>query len=138
MNLENVQSEEESEESKRVIWPNVTTKGKLAIKKIQSAIANQTSELNFKKEVIEALVPVFNEVYLVVKYNVTGYDDFLDQFPILHDLKNPYWAQMFSKVAFNAANVQNADIKKQLTDMEIRLKAIGSNIPTTNEFIKVS
>ena len=134
MDLNNV---EEEEPPMKVIWPNVTAKGKLALKKIQTAMINQTSTSDFRNEIIEALQPVFNEVYLLVKTSVKGYEDFLDQFPELHDLKNPVWAHMFNEIPYNAANVPNADLKKQLTDMEIKLKAVAMNMPTTNEFIKV-
>ena len=44
---------------------------------------------------------------------------------------------MFDEVAFNASNVKNGDLKKQLTDMEVKLKAIVRNMPCTQDFIKV-
>ena len=83
MNLENVKSDTENETPQRVTWSNVTAKGRTALKKIQSAITTQNSEEMFKKEIIEALQPVFSEVYLLVKTNVAGYEEFLDQFPQL-------------------------------------------------------
>ena len=137
MNLKDVASDGENGVPQKVTWTNVTSKGKTAIKKIQSAIANQTSEKMFKKEIMEALKPVFSEVYTLVKTNVTGYEDFLDQFPSLHDLKHPEWANMFGTVAFNASHVENGDLKQQMTDMEVKLKAIDRNMPNTQDFIKV-
>ena len=134
--MDNVKSD--GEQVTKVTWTNVTSKGKLALKRIQSAILNQTSEENFKKEISEALQPVFNEVYLLVKQNVPGYEEFLESFPSLHDMKNPAWKQIFQVPPFNAAQVEGGDLKKQLTDMEIRLKAIDRNIPTTNDFIRVN
>lgn len=137
MNLANVASDQENEPPQKVTWTNVTAKGRTALKKVQSAIANQNSEEMFKKEIIEALQPVFAEVYSVVKTNVQGYEEFLDQFPALHSLKNPVWAKMFDEVAFNASNVPNGDLKKQMTDMEVKLKAIDRNMPSIQDFIKV-
>ena len=127
----------DSEQTKKTTWTNVTSKGKTAIKKIQAALANQTSELLFKKEISEALSPVFEEIYTLVRTNVSGYEEFLDNFSSLRDMKHPNWSNVFQVAAFNAANVPNADIKKQLTDMEVRLKAIDHNLPTTNDFIRV-
>ena len=134
MDLNNVK---EDEVPMKITWPNVTAKGKTAVKKIASALANQSSEDHFRKEIMEALVPVFNEVYQLVKTNVAGYEDFLEQFPALHDLKHPVWANMFDAVPFNAENNDFSLIRKQLTDMEVRMKAMGQNIPTTQDFIKV-
>ena len=81
MDLRNVASEDDtaSTKSKSSKWPDVTSQGKIALKKIQSALVTQVSEENFRKEVMEALHPVFNEVYNLVKTNVSGYEDFLDQ-----------------------------------------------------------
>ena len=135
MDMDNVKSD--NEQVTKITWPNVTAKGKIALKKIQSALLNQTDEETFKKEIMESLQPVFNEVYMLIKTNVAGYEDFLEQFPSLHELKNPNWKNMFKQATFNAANVPNADLKKQLTDMEIRLKAIDRNMPATSDFIKV-
>ena len=137
MDLENVKSDGESTKQTKVTWTNVTSKGKIAIKRIQSAIANQTSEKLFKKEITEALSPVFDEIYMLVKTNVVGFEEFLDNFSSLRDMKHPKWSNVFEVAAFNAANVPNADIKRQLTDMEVRLKAIDHNLPTTNDFIRV-
>ena len=137
MDMDNVKSDNEQQSDKKITWPNVTAKGKIALKKIQSAILNQTDEEVFKKEIMESLHPVFNEVYMLIKTNVAGYEDFLEQFPALHDLKNPNWKNMFKQATFNAANVPNAGLKQQLTDMEIRLKAIQLNMPATHDFIKV-
>ena len=137
MNVDQVSSDKEENVQQKVTWSNVTTKGRTAVKKIHSAISNQNSEEMFKKEVIEALQPVFAEVYLLVKTNVPGYEEFLDQFPSLHDLKHPVWAKMFDEVAFNASITENSDLKKQLTDMEVRLKAMDRNMPNTQDFIKV-
>ena len=136
MDLQNVKSD--TEQVTKVNWTHVTAKGKTAVKKIQSALLNQTDEDTFKKEITESLQPVFKEVYLLVKTNVPGYEEFLEQFPALHDMKNPNWKNMFQEATFNAANVPNADLKKQLTDMEIRLKAIDHNMPNTRDFIKVT
>ena len=133
--MENVRSD--TEQVTKITWPNVTSKGKIALKKIQAALLNQTNEDLFKKEIMESLTPVFNEVYLLIKTNVAGYEEFLEQFPVLHDLKQPNWQNMFEQATFNAANIPNGDIKKQLTDMEIRLKAMDQNMPTTSDFIKV-
>ena len=140
MEMDNVASDAESvkEATKKVTWSNVTTKGKVAVKRVQAAMANQTCELLFKKEISEALVPVFEEVYLLIKTNVAGYEAFLDSFPALHDLKRPAWANMLAPAAFNAANIPNGDIKKQLTEMEVRLKSIDQNLPSTSQFINVS
>ena len=135
MDMDNVKSD--TEQVTKITWPNVTAKGKIALKRVQSAILNQTDEEIFKKEIMESLQPVFNEVYMLIKMNVPGYEDFLDQFPSLHDLKNPNWRNMFNQATFNAANIPNADLKKRLTDMEIRLKAMDRNMPTTHDFIKV-
>ena len=135
MNLDNVK--EDAEIPIKVVWPNITAKGKQAVKKITSALANQTSEENFKKEIMEALAPVFNEVYLLVKTNVVGFEEFLDQFPVLHDMKNPVWANMFEALPFNAENNDFSILHKQLTEMEVRMKALGQSIPTTQDFIKV-
>ena len=135
MDMENVKSD--GEQVTKVTWPNVTAKGKIALKKIQAALLNQTNEDLFKKEIVESLQPVFNEVYLLVKTNVAGYEEFLEQFPRLHDMKQPNWQNLFQEATFNAANVPNADLKKQLTDMEVRLKAMDRNMPNTNDFIRV-
>ena len=136
MDLRNVASEDDTAPTKSK-WPDVTSQGKIALKKIQSALATQVSEENFRKEVMEALQPVFNEVYNLVKTNVSGYEDFLDQFPALHDLKKPIWANMFDPKTFNAAATTNGNLKKQLTDMEVQLKNIQAYMPTTDAFIQV-
>ena len=136
MDMEQVKSD--SEQVTKITWPNVTAKGKIALKRIQAALLNQTNEDLFKKEITESLQPVFNEVYLLVKTNVPGYEEFLEQFPTLHDMKQPNWRNLFEQATFNAANIPNGDLKKQLTDMEIRLKAMDQNMPTTNDFIKVN
>ena len=133
MDMKNVQSEEEPKHT----WSDVTKQGKLAQKKIQSALVNQVSEEDFRKEVMEALSPVFNEVLNLVKTNVNGYDEFLDQFPELRDLKRPIWSNMFTTKTYNAANNTNGDLKKQLTDMEVNLKNLVAYMPTTDAFIKV-
>ena len=133
--MDNVASDSESHT--KVTWPDVTRKGKEAIKRIQSALANQNSEELFRKELMEAMATVFSEVYTLVKTNVKGFEDFLDQFPALHDLKHPIWAHMFQEPSFNAAEFPNMSFKKQLTDMEVKLKAISSNMPTTAQFIQV-
>lgn len=133
MDMKNVQSEEEPKHT----WSDVTKQGKLAQKKIQSALVNQVSEEDFRKEVMEALSPVFNEVLNLVKINVNGYDEFLDQFPSLRELKRPIWANMFTTKSYNAAHNTNSDLKKQLTDMEVNLKNLVAYMPTTDAFIKV-
>lgn len=136
MDLNNVQSEEEA--PTKVKWPDVTSQGKIALKKIQNALVTQVSEHDFRKEVMEALKPVFNEVYNLVKSNVTGYEAFLDQFPSLHDLKRPIWANMFDTKTFNASATSNGNLKQQLTDMEVQLKHLTAYMPTTDAFIQVN
>ena len=135
MDLKNVQSEDEA--PTKHTWSDVTKQGKLGLKKIQSALATQCSEDDFRKEVMEALAPVFNEVLIMVKTSVHGYDEFLDQFPALRELKKPIWSNMFTTKSFNAANTTNSDIKKQLNDMEVNLKNLQAYMPTTDMFIKV-
>ena len=135
MDLKNVQSEDEV--PKKIKWPDVTNQGKIALKKIQNALVNQTSEADFRLEVMEALKPVFNEVYGLVKSNVNGFEEFLDQFPALHDLKHPIWSNMFDPKTFNSASSTNGDLKRQLTDMEINIKNLVAYMPTTDAFIKV-
>ena len=135
MDMKNVQSDDDA--PVKHTWPDVTKQGKLALKKIQSALVNQVAEEDFKKEVMEALAPVFNEVLNLVKTNVNGYDEFLDQFPSLRELKKPIWANMFSVKSYNVANTTTGDIKKQLTDMEVNLKNLVAYMPTTDAFIKV-
>ena len=137
MDLDNVKSDEEPEVVTKIKWPDVTAKGKIALANIKSAMVNQDSEKNFRLALIEALQPVFQEIYQLVKTNIPRFEEFLDEFPSLHDLKAPLWAQMFDQIPYNAVNTKNADLKKQLTDMEITIKAISNNLPTTNEFIKV-
>ena len=135
MCIENVQSEEEIQTKTK--WPDVTSQGKVALKKIQHALATQVSEVDFRKEVMEALLPVFKEVYSLVKSNITGYEAFLDQFPSLHDLKQPVWANMFDTKTFNADSTSNGNLKRLLTDMEVQLKFITASMPTTDTFIQV-
>ena len=135
MDMRNVPSEDEA--PTKHTWSDVTKQGKLGLKKIQSAIATQSSEEDFRKEVMEALAPVFNEVLIMVKTSVNGYDEFLDQFPSLRELKKPIWANMFTTKSYNAANDTNSDIKKQLNDMEVKLKNLQAYMPTTDAFIKV-
>ena len=137
MDMENVKSDDETEVMTKVKWPDVTAKGKIALANIKAAMVTQDSEKKFRLALIEALQPVFQEVYLLVKTNIPRFEEFLDEFPSLHDLKAPLWAQMFDQIPYNAVNTKNADLKKQLTDMEITIKAISQNLPTTNEFIKV-
>ena len=136
--MENVKSDNEQEIVSKIKWPDVTAKGKVALQNIKAAMTTQDSESKFRLALIEALQPVFAEVYALVRTNVQGFDQFLDEYPELHDLKHPLWAQMFHQIPHNAANAKNADLRKQLTDMEIKLKAIAVNMPSTNEFIKVS
>ena len=136
--MENVQTDDEvNEKMAKTKWPDVTSQGKIALKKIQSALANQSSEVEFRKEVMEALHPVFNEVYNLVKSNVNGFEQFLDQFPELHDMKRPNWVNMFEVKTFNAAMAPNSNLKRQLTDMEVQLKYLAASMPTTEAFIQV-
>ena len=135
MDMNNVQSEPEAQE--KLKWPDVTAKGKIALSKIRSALQNQSSEEMFQKELMEAIIPVFNEVYTLVRTNVNGFDKFLEEFPQLHHLKHPNWTFMFQEPTFNAENCSDQVLKKQLTDMEIRLKSIAQNMPSTSQFIQV-